>query len=118
MNLFSYYILENDSILVALVVVGAGNELYVICVDNCLLELLSEFDVDRMNDITVGAVGIFSGGHNDEKSLSCINNLNVVYCKAVVKGYRDDGFHGALVKEFSDFDVCDLHLLVFLSSDV
>ena len=107
---------DNVGIVKITLVVLSGYELYVICIDNCLLKSGSEIRVDGVDDVTVGAVGIFAGGHNDKISFSCVNDLDVVNGKAVVEGDGNDRFHRSFVKEFSDFDVCDLHFF-FLSSD-
>ena len=81
-----------------------------VCIDNRFLKLGSEIRIDRMHDVAVRAVGIFSRGHNDEISISCIDYLDVVDGEAVVEGYGHDRLHRTFLKEFSDFDVCDLHL--------
>ena len=97
-----------------------GNELYVIGIDHTALYLGSEIRVDGMYDVAVGAVGIFAGGHNDKISVACVNYLDVVNRETVVKGDRNDRLHRAVLEEFSDFDVCNLHNFSFrlLSSHV
>lgn len=79
-------------------------------IDNSLLKLRSELRIDGVYDVTVGSVGVLSRGHNNEISLSCVNDLYVVEREAVVESYGNDGLHRALVKEFSDLDVGNLHL--------
>jgi hypothetical protein len=86
-----------------------GNELNVVSIYYRLLELASELGIDWMNDIAVCSVGIFSLRHNYEVSVSRVYNLNVVYRETVVEGYRSDSLHRSFLKEFSDFDICDLH---------
>ena len=80
-------------------------------VDNRLLKRGSEVGVDRMNDVSVCSVGVLPRGHNDEISVSCINDLDVVHSETVVEGDGNDRLHGSLFKEFSDFNVRDLHLV-------
>ena len=106
---------DNVGIVKISLVVLCGNELNVVRIDHRLLKGGSEISVDGVHDIAVGSVGVFSRGHYDEVSLSCVDDLNVVYCETVVEGYGYDRLHRAFVKEFSDFNVCDLHLF-FLSS--
>ena len=77
-------------------------------------QLVAEFGVDGMDDITVRAVGIFAAGHHDEITISGINDLDVMYGKTIVKGDGNYGLHGAFVKKLSDFDICELHALVLL----
>ena len=32
-----------------------------------------------------------------------------MYSQLMVEGDRNNGFHGAVIKKLSDFDICDLH---------
>ena len=64
-----------------------------------------------MNYIAVCAVGIFSGGHNNEEFISCIDDLNVVKRESAVECNGYYCFHRAFVEDFSDFYVCNFHFL-------
>ena len=65
-----------------------------------------------MHDIAVSAVGILAAGHDDEEPVARINDFDVMHGQRVVKRDRNNGFHGAFVEKFSDFDIGDLHMLV------
>ena len=93
-------------------VVLCRNELNVVCIYHRALYFGSEIRVYRVHDVTVASVGIFARGHNYEISFSSVDNLDVVNGEAIVKGDGYDSLHRPLVKEFSDFDVCNLHNLV------
>ena len=107
---------DNVGVILNSFVMLCGNELNVVRIDNCLFKSCSEVGVDGMNDVTVGAVGILSGGHYDEISVACVDYLNVVNGETVVERYGYNRLHRSFIEEFSDFDVCDLHFF-FLSSN-
>ena len=107
--------LDNVSIVFLSLIVFCGNKLNVVSIYDSFLKRSSEVGVDGVYDVTVCAVGIFSRGHYDKVTVSRVDDLYVMNCKTIVKCYRYNSLHRAFVKEFSDFDVCDLHLF-FLSS--
>ena len=107
-GLFSFSLL-NDVCALIICVMLRRNQLNVICVDNRFLKLCAELRIDGVHDIAVCSVGIFSRGHNNEISISCVNDLYVVKREAVVESYGYDGLHRTLVEKLSDFDVGDLH---------
>ena len=82
----------------------------VIGFDDSSFQCRTELNVDRMDNITVRTVGVFSARHNDNELVSCINDLDIVNCQCMVKGDGDNGFHRSLVKKFSDFDVGNVHV--------
>jgi hypothetical protein len=65
-----------------------------------------------MYDIAERTVGIFSAGHDDEIFFTGVDDLHVVESKLVIKRNGNDRLHGALFKNFSDSDICDLHNLL------
>ena len=64
-----------------------------------------------MYDIAVGVVGILAAGHYDEILVTRVDDLDVVHSELTVKRHRNDGLHGALVKEkLSDLNIRNLHI--------
>ena len=86
-----------------------SGQLYLVGIDYGIFELGAELRVDGMNDVAVGAVGIFPAWHDNEIAVACMNDLDIVYGERVVEGNRDNGLHGALFKKLTDFDISDLH---------
>ena len=62
-----------------------------------------------MYDIAVGIIGILAARHNDEILVAGVDDLNVMNGELIVERDRDDSLHGAVLKDLSDFDVCDFH---------
>ena len=72
-------------------------------------KLSAELGGDGMRDISVCFIRVFAAGHNDEKLVARVYDLNVVKRELAVKRDGNDGFHRAIVEDFSDLDVGDLH---------
>ena len=47
--------------------------------DHRILKCGTELRVNGMHDITVGIVGIFAAGHDNEKAISCMNDLDIMH---------------------------------------
>ena len=77
--------------------------------NDSLLQLSAELRVDGVSNVSVGFIGVLATGHYDEVLVACIDDLDVMYSQLMVEGDRNYGFHGAVIKKFSDLDICDLH---------
>ena len=109
------YLLDNNGVINVIVFFSAANcILSVIGIDYGAFEILSEIGVDGMYDIAIASIGIFSRRHNDKVSFSCVDNFDIMDCKAIVEGYGNDRFHRAFIEKLSDFDVSNLHMCSFL----
>ena len=95
-----------------------GSKLSFVSFEHSTFQHGAELCVDRVYDVPIGIVRVLAAWHHDEKSFTCVNDFDVMYGKLTVEGDRCDGFHGAVVKDLADFDVCDFHFSVSLEKNL
>ena len=76
---------------------GAG-EFFFVGADDFFFEFAAEIGVDRVNDVAVGAVGIFAAGHDDEVFVTDADDFDVVESELIVERDGYDRLHRTFVK--------------------
>lgn len=81
-----------------LTVGGSTREFFLVGADHFLFQMAAEVGIDRMDDVTVGTVGVLAAGHNDEVLVTYADYFDVMECELVVEGDGYDGLHRAFFK--------------------
>ena len=89
----------------------ASCHIILVGIDNCAFKFVTCSYAYGVNDIVTYTVGIGAVGHCNEQVVG-LNYLDFVDCEAAVQSYGSYCAELSAVKCLSEYDVCDVHVVV------